>query len=101
MSTPLFLLTPEDSLWKAHQEMQRRHVRRLVVSWNGGKGLGIVTQTSLLKVFDPVEMYEVIETLQRTIKQLEAEKAELLQRRYDKFDSQMPSHSTQWPKQAE
>jgi signal-transduction protein with cAMP-binding, CBS, and nucleotidyltransferase domain len=79
MSTPLFLLSPEDSLWTAHQEMQHRHVRRLVVSWNWGRGLGIVTQTNLLRVFDPMEMYGVIETLQRTVEQLEAEKAELLQ----------------------
>ena len=78
MSTPLFLLSPEDSLLAANQEMQRRRVRRLVVSWNWGQGLGIVTQTSLLRIFDPLEMYGVIETLQDTIQQLEAEKAELL-----------------------
>lgn len=78
MSTPLFLLTPSDSLWMAHQEMQRRHVRRLVVSWNWGMGLGIVTQTSLLRIFDPMEMYGVIDTLQRTVEQLEAEKAEFI-----------------------
>ncbi len=70
MSTPLFLLNPQDSLWDAHQEMQRRHVRRLVVSWNWGKGLGIVTQTSLLKIFDPIEMYGIIESMQQTIHQI-------------------------------
>ncbi len=79
MSTPLFLLSPEDSLWIAHQEMQRRRVRRLVVSWNWGRGLGIVTQTSLLRVFDPMEMYGVIETLQRSFQELEAEKVKLLE----------------------
>ena len=78
MSTPLFLLSPEDSLLTANQEMQRRRVRRLVVSWNWGQGLGIVTQTSLLRIFDPMEMYGVIETLQNTIQQLEKEKAQLL-----------------------
>jgi hypothetical protein len=70
MSTPLFILNPEDSLWKAHQEMEQRQVRRLVVSWNWGKNLGIVTQTSLLRVFDPIEMHGVIDTLQRTLQQL-------------------------------
>jgi CBS domain-containing protein len=79
MSTPLFLLTPEDSLWTAHQEMKKRQVGRLVVSWNWGQGLGIVTQTSLLKVFDPMEMYGVIENLQQTIQELEAEKLALRQ----------------------
>jgi len=75
MSSPLFLLDPGDSLWAAHQEMQHRRIRRLVVSWNWGQNLGIVTQTSLLKVFDPLEMYSIIETLQQTIQELEAEKA--------------------------
>ncbi|MCG9890190.1 MAG: CBS domain-containing protein [Thermosynechococcaceae cyanobacterium MS004] len=71
MSTPLFLLSPEDTLWIAHQEMQRRRVGRLVVSWNWGREIGIVTQTSLLRVFDPMEMYYIIESLQQTIQQLE------------------------------
>ncbi|WP_439344268.1 CBS domain-containing protein [Vacuolonema iberomarrocanum] len=75
MSTPLFLLSPDDSLWAAHQEMQRRRVGRLVVSWNWGMGLGIVTQTSLLRIFDPMEMYGVIENLQQTIRKLEAERS--------------------------
>ena len=75
MSTPLFLLSPEDSLWTAHQQMQKRRVGRLVVSWNWGQGVGIVTQTSLLRVFDPMEMYGVIENLQQTIQHLEAERS--------------------------
>ncbi|KAM3107158.1 CBS domain-containing protein [Phormidesmis sp. 146-33] len=78
MSTPLFVLSPEDSLWTAHQEMERRQVRRLVVSWNWGKNLGIITQTSLLRVFDPIEMHDVIETLQRTIQQLGLDPNKLL-----------------------
>lgn len=76
MSTPLFLLSPEDSLWTAHQEMERRRVRRLVVSWNWGLGLGLVTQTSLLRVFDPMEMYGVIETLQHTVEELKNNRIE-------------------------
>ena len=75
MSAPLFLLSPEDSLWTAHQEMQRLRVRRLVVSWNWGKSLGIVTQTSLLRVFDPLEMYGVLETLHKTVQQLQTEES--------------------------
>lgn len=64
MSAPLFLLNPQDSLWTAHRQMMQRHVRRLVVSWNWGRNLGVVTQTNILRVFDPVEMYGMIETLQ-------------------------------------
>jgi signal-transduction protein with cAMP-binding, CBS, and nucleotidyltransferase domain len=80
MSTPLFLLHPEDSLWKAHQEMQRLKVQRLVVSWDWGQGLGILTQTSLLRIFDPLEMYTVIQSLQSTVEQLQSEKSQLLQK---------------------
>ncbi|KOP25220.1 histidine kinase [Hapalosiphon sp. MRB220] len=65
MSTPLFLLNPEDSLWTAHQEMQKRRVRRLVVSWDGGRGLGLVTQTSLLRILDPIRMHGIVDTLKR------------------------------------
>ncbi|MUG96568.1 CBS domain-containing protein [Scytonema sp. UIC 10036] len=67
MSTPLFLLSPEDSLLTALREMHRRHTKRLVVSWDGGKELGLVTQSSLLRVLDPVQMYGVIATLQKTV----------------------------------
>jgi CBS domain-containing protein len=74
MSTPLFLLSPEDSLWKAHQEMEHLRVRRLVVSWDWGKGLGIVTQTNLLRTIDPIEMHGVQEALHEIVQQLEAKK---------------------------
>ncbi|MEM9512047.1 MAG: CBS domain-containing protein [Cyanobacteria bacterium P01_E01_bin.48] len=73
MSAPLFLLSPDDSLWDAHQRMEEKHVRRLVVSWNWGKGIGLVTQTSLMRAFDPVEMYGVIESLQDTVRGLHPE----------------------------
>jgi PAS domain S-box-containing protein len=65
MSTPLFCLSPADSLWTANAEMQRRHVRRLVVAGAQGELAGIITQTSLLQVFDPIEMSSVIEALQQ------------------------------------
>ena len=83
MSSPLLLLSPEDSLLTAHQEMLRKRIRRLVVSWNWGKGLGIVTQTSLLKIFDPMEMYGVIESLQNTVQQLELENQKLREKMPD------------------
>lgn len=101
MSTPLFLLHPHDTLWKAHQEMQRRRVRRLVVSWDLGRALGIITQTNLMRVFDPVEMYGVIEVLQRTIEQLEVEKAELLQSHKAALEQHIPYLPAQLNPQAE
>ena len=73
MSSPLFCLAPSDSLWIAHQEMQRHRVRRLVVAGNKGELLGIVSQTSLLQVLNPSEMYGVIELLQQAVDDRTAE----------------------------
>jgi PAS domain S-box-containing protein len=65
MSTPLFLTYPQDALWTAHQEMHRRHTRRLVVANEAGGLAGIITQSSLLQMLDPIEMLAEIEQLQQ------------------------------------
>ncbi|WP_017714872.1 EAL domain-containing protein [Kamptonema formosum] len=69
MSTPLFCLSPQDSLWEAHQQMQQRYVRRLVVAGSRGEVLGIVTQSSLLRVLDPMEMSGIIDALHLAVEQ--------------------------------
>ncbi len=73
MSTPLFSLKPEDSLWVAHQEMQQRLVRRLVVTGERGELLGIVTQSSLLRVLDPMEMSGAIDLLHANVQEQTSE----------------------------
>ncbi|MFB2894196.1 CBS domain-containing protein [Aerosakkonemataceae cyanobacterium BLCC-F50] len=80
MSSPLFCLNPSDSLWIAHQQMQQSHVRRLVVTGEHGELLGIVSQTSLLKVLGATEMYGVIEELQRAVEERTTELREANQR---------------------
>lgn len=67
MSTPLFCLNPSDSLWSAHQEMQQRNIQRLVIVGDAGELQGILTQTSFLQVFDPLEMSGVIAALQERV----------------------------------
>jgi PAS domain S-box-containing protein len=67
MSAPVFCVYPQDSLWFAHQEMQRRRLRRLVVTSETGEFMGIVTQTSFLQLFDPLEMASVITALQQQV----------------------------------
>ncbi|MEA5514323.1 PAS domain S-box protein [Nodularia sp. UHCC 0506] len=67
MSTPLFCVCSQDSLWFANQEMQRRQLRRLVVTCETGEFLGIVTQTSFLQLFDPLEMTSLIAALQQQV----------------------------------
>lgn len=73
MSTPLFCLHPSDSLWVAHEEMHRHRVRRLVVTGSEGELVGIVSQTSLLQVLNPADMYGVIEILQQAVEERTAQ----------------------------
>jgi two-component system NtrC family sensor kinase len=67
MSSPLFSLQPTDSLWFAHQTMSNHRVQRLVVTGEVGELVGIVSQTSLLQVLDPADMYGVIDMLQQAV----------------------------------
>ncbi|NEP12209.1 MAG: CBS domain-containing protein, partial [Symploca sp. SIO2C1] len=79
MSKPLGCLHPEDNLWVAYQQMQQDYLRHLVVIGSAGELLGLVTQTSLLQILDPIELYRTVEVLQQQIYQLEAEQKECQQ----------------------
>ncbi|BAZ47316.1 multi-sensor hybrid histidine kinase (plasmid) [Chondrocystis sp. NIES-4102] len=67
MSTPLFTLKPEDSLWLAQGEMRQRWIRRLVVTGKKGELEGLITQTDLLQAIDPVELWNVVNLLQQKV----------------------------------
>ena len=69
MSTPLFSLRPIDSLWFAHQEMQEKHIRRIVVLGDRGEIQGIVTHTDLLRVLEPLEMLSIIAAQQQALEE--------------------------------
>ncbi len=89
MGTSLFYLKPNDSLWKAHQEMQKQHLQRLLVCGDEGELLGMITQISLLRMLDPTEMYRVVKNLQQSVYQLQLEKLELLRSRNAKLEQQV------------
>ncbi|RQH06782.1 CBS domain-containing protein [Okeania hirsuta] len=91
MSTPLQSLTPFDSLWKAHQQMQRLRVQRLVVCGSDGQLLGLVTQTSLLENLNPVDMHGMIQILQQEVDRLQTEKIEMLHRNNNHLEQQVES----------
>ncbi|MBE9127827.1 MULTISPECIES: CBS domain-containing protein [unclassified Coleofasciculus] len=89
MSTPVFCLHPSDSLWVAHEEMHRRHVRRLIVTGDWGELVGIVSQTSLLQVLNPADMYGVIELLQQAVEERTVELKQTNERlRHEIFERQ-------------
>ncbi|HLO47357.1 MAG TPA: CBS domain-containing protein [Kamptonema sp.] len=89
MRNSQFSLKPSDSLWIAHKEMQQQQVQRLVVCGGRGELLGLISQTSLLQVLDPTEMYRAVKQLQQSVYQLQAEKLELLQSRNAKLEEEV------------
>jgi PAS domain S-box-containing protein len=69
MSSPLFCLQPADSLWSAQQVMQTKNIRRLVITNDNGELQGILTQSNLLQLLDPLEMLYLVEKLQEEMLQ--------------------------------
>ena len=67
MSTPLICMKTTDMLLEVHQQMKQLRVRRLVITGEQGELQGIITQSSMLKVLDPTELFKVIETLQQEL----------------------------------
>ncbi len=65
MSSPLFCLQPSDSLWSAQQIMESKQIRRLVITNDRGELVGILTQSNLLQLLDPLEMLYMLEQLQQ------------------------------------
>jgi PAS domain S-box-containing protein len=63
MSSPLFCLQPTASLWAAQQVMQTKNIRRLVITNVRGELAGILTQSNLLQLLDPLEMLSMVESL--------------------------------------
>lgn len=101
MSSPLFSLKPQDSLWAAHQQMEKLRVRRLVVCGTKGELQGIVTQTNLLQALDPVEMYSTIQSLQQEVCQLEAERVGILEIRNIELEKQVQERTAKLQQQME
>ncbi len=67
MRAPLTLIQPEETLWNAHEMMQARDLQRLVVVDATEALAGIVTQTSVLSIVDPMEAHMTITTLQKIV----------------------------------
>ncbi|MEZ2234252.1 GAF domain-containing protein [Microcoleus sp.] len=89
MSTPIFAVSSEDSLWTVQQMMEQRLVRRLAVTGKEGELLGIVTQTSILQALNPIEVFKLAEILEKKVLRLEAEKVALLENRNIELEQQV------------
>lgn len=67
MSHPLKTVTPTTTLWSIKEQLQTLPIRRMVVKHDTGELAGLVTQTQILKLLNPLELYPVIEQMQATI----------------------------------
>jgi len=65
MNKSLFPVYPCDSLWQVHLLMRSQKSRRLVVIEKSGELTGIVTQSSILEAFNPLEMSRIITILEQ------------------------------------
>ncbi|UKO99552.1 EAL domain-containing protein [Nostoc sp. UHCC 0870] len=101
MSTPVFSVSPQDSLWIVQQIMQQYLVKRLVVIGKQGELLGIVTQTSILKVLNPLELNQLVGVLERRVSCLETEKLELLQNRNAELEQEVQERTAKLKAKAE
>ncbi|MDJ0799849.1 MAG: PAS domain S-box protein [Calothrix sp. MO_167.B12] len=79
MSSPVLRVSFTESLWSAHLLMQQRGVRRLVVIGEQGELQGLVTQTNVLEVFDPLQITGVIQVLQKEVQEQTAQLREVNQ----------------------
>lgn len=81
MSSPIFTVSPTDSLWVVYQLMEQHFISRLAVTDSHNHLLGIVTQSSLLQALNPIELYNLASVLEQKVLRLESEKIALLKSR--------------------
>lgn len=93
MSTPLFSVSTEASLWNVQQLMQKHNIRRIIVTGPTGELLGIVTQSSLLQSLNPLELARLIETLKHRVSGLEAEKIQILEQRTVELEAEVKART--------
>ncbi|PZO38324.1 MAG: hypothetical protein DCF19_16735 [Pseudanabaena frigida] len=93
MSSPVFAVKSEDSLWLVHQIMEQHFIRRLAVTGQQGELLGLVTQTSLLQALNPIALYNLADDLEKKVLRLEAEKFALLENRNVELEKQVEART--------
>ena len=99
MRTPLFSLSPEDSLLTALHQMKQFQSQHLMVCEQQENWVGVFTKEDLLRSLDPMEMLGVIDELQQIVEeqtsQLERVKTQL---QYKRLKRQQ-LHATSPPEQ--
>lgn len=99
MSTPIFAVRPDDSLWFVQSLIQQKRLNRVVVTGDRGELLGIVTQSTLLQTLNPIEIYKLAAILEEKVSYLEAEKMAMLQDRTIELERQVQLRTTELKQQ--
>lgn len=93
MSAPLRCLSPEDSLWSAHQQLQQHQIRRAVITGAQGELVGIITQSSILRSIIPVDLRELVASLQQRLDDKTVLLQEEIEQRHQLIQSLQESES--------
>ena len=101
MSTPLFTVKPDESLWSAHETMQTRRIRHLGVVNSQGELIGILTQTHILEAANLGELQQVINRLQGQVQTLNDQRTELLQRLNQELQAKVDQQAIHLSNQAD
>ncbi|MEZ2250531.1 PAS domain S-box protein [Microcoleus sp.] len=92
-------LNPEDSLWRACQQMQQEQMQPLLVSHFRENVhdtlLGIVAQVDLLGLLEPAQIYKGLKRAQQSIRQLQIENTELLRSRNAELETQVEQRTAE------
>lgn len=100
MDAPLFCLNSSDSLWLAHEEMRQRQAAHLVVSDGLGQLSGVIHQSDLLQAMNPANTRNYVRYLRQAVRQLEAEKVDLLQNQNKELERLVQARTAQLAEQA-
>ncbi|MGI0499950.1 CBS domain-containing protein [Arthrospira sp. PCC 8006] len=101
MSSPLFTVQGDEFLWAAQQQMEERRIRRVVVTGERGNLVGIVTQTTLLRAFNPIEIYNLAENLKQKVNRLYALKLAFWERRNQELQEEVAAQTQRIQTQAQ
>lgn len=101
MSTPVFCVTVDESLWNVQQIMEQRFIQRLAVTGSQGEIVGIVNHNSILEALNPWDLYKLTAVLQEKVLQLETEKIQLLGNRTLELEKQVEERTIKLRRKAE
>ena len=101
MSCPLTLVSSDEALDHAYGIMKQKRIQRLVVTGTQGELAGIITQSSVLQILNPSDMYGLINVLQDKVNQLETEKINLLESRNDELEKLVIERTVKLKNQAQ